>query len=153
MINNQECLSKNIYLADDDEDDRSFFEDALNEVCKGSSLTIAKDGYELMDILKKPPVPLPDVIFLDLNMPAKNGFQCLKEIKMNELLKKLPVIIFSTTDQEETINKVYNDGANFYICKPNDFNQLKKVIKKALSIDFFKNLAQPAKEQFIISAS
>lgn len=147
------CLSKNIYLADDDEDDRIFFQDALSEVCKEVHLTVAKDGVELMDILSLPPSPLPDVIFLDLNMPAKNGFQCLEEIKKSEFLKHLPIIIFSTTVQEEAVNKVYKGGANFYIRKPDNFNHLKKALKKVLSIDWMKEVRQISKEQFIVSVA
>lgn len=82
------CRSKNIYLADDDEDDRSFFQDALKEVCEEYTLTTAADGRELMNILYTPPVRLPDIIFLDLNMPAKNGFECLAEIKNKKGIKK-----------------------------------------------------------------
>lgn len=148
-----ECLSKNIFLADDDEDDRSFFQDALNEVCHGSNLTVAKNGIELMDLLYQPPVPMPDVLFLDLNMPAKNGFECLEEIKKTDRLKKLPVVIFSTTAQVEAVNRVYNEGANYYVCKPSDFGQLKKVIKNVLSIDWVKEKSQPSKEKFIFSYS
>ncbi len=145
------CLSKNIYLADDDEDDRLFFQDALLEVCEESNLTMATNGVELMNMLYRPPAPMPDVIFLDLNMPAKNGFECLEEIKKNESLKNLPVIIFSTTVQEDAVNKVYKGGANFYIRKPDNFNQLKKALKKVLSIDWMKEVRQISKEQFIVS--
>jgi CheY-like chemotaxis protein len=147
------CLSKNIYLADDDEDDRLFFQDALTEVCQEVTLTVAKDGVELMDILYLPPTPLPDVIFLDLNMPAKNGFECLEEIKRSELLKHLPVIIFSTTVQEDAVNKVYKEGANFYIRKPDNFAQLKRVLKKVLTIDWLNEVKQISKEQFIVSVA
>ena len=149
----ENCRSKNIYLADDDEDDREFFQEALFEVCKESMLTLAKDGIELMDILYQPPVPMPDVIFLDLNMPAKNGFECLEEIKKDSKLKMLPVIIFSTTIQEESVNRVYKEGANFYICKPSNFSQLKRTLAKVLSIDWAQQLTQASKEQFIISVA
>lgn len=152
-IYNPDCCSKNIYLADDDEDDRELFQEALLEVCKESMLTFAKDGVELMDILYQPPVPMPDVIFLDLNMPAKNGFECLEEIKKNDKLKALPVIIFSTTVQEESVNRVYKDGANFYICKPSNFSQLKRTLAKVLSIDWAQQHTQASKEQFIISVA
>ena len=96
-------------------------------------------------------VTLPDVIFLDLNMPAKNGFECLAEIKKNNTLKSLPVIIFSTTVQEETVNRVYKDGASYYICKPDNFTQLKKALKKVLEIDWLKEISQTPKEKFIVS--
>ncbi|WP_296145258.1 response regulator [uncultured Flavobacterium sp.] len=147
-----QCLSKNIFLADDDEDDRLFFEEALKEVCNDAILTVAEDGDELMEILYRPPVPMPDVIFLDLNMPKKNGFECLAEIKNNRNLKNLPIIIFTTSLQEESVRKVYNQGANYYVRKPTDYRQLKLVVKKILAIDWLKEVLQPEKERFIFTA-
>lgn len=147
-----QCLSKNIFLADDDEDDRLFFEEALKEVCNDAILTVAEDGDELMEILYRPPVPMPDVIFLDLNMPKKNGFECLAEIKNNRTLKNLPIIIFTTSLQEESVRKVYNQGANYYVRKPTDYRQLKLVVKKILAIDWLKEVLQPEKERFIFTA-
>lgn len=149
MIN--PCLSKNIFLADDDEDDRLFFEEALKEVCDEATLTVAENGDELMKILHKPPVPMPDVIFLDLNMPKKNGFECLEEIKKDKMLKDLPIIIFTTSIQEESVNKVYQHGANYYVKKPTDFRQLKQIVKKILAIDWLKEALQPEKERFIFT--
>ncbi len=147
-----QCLSKNIFLADDDEDDRLFFEEALKEVCNDAILTVAENGDELMEILYRPPVPMPDVIFLDLNMPKKNGFECLAEIKNNRNLKNLPIIIFTTSLQEESVRKVYNQGANYYVRKPTDYKQLKLIVKKLLAIDWLKEALQPEKERFIFTA-
>lgn len=147
-----QCLSKNIFLADDDEDDRLFFEEALKEVCDDAVLTVAENGDELMEILYRPPVPMPDVIFLDLNMPKKNGFECLTEIKKNGDLKNLPIIIFTTSLQEESIKKVYSQGANYYVRKPTDYRQLKLVVEKLLAIDWLKEVLQPEKERFIFTA-
>lgn len=145
-------LSKNIFLADDDEDDRLFFEEALKEVCDDAVLTVAENGDELMEILYRPPVPMPDVIFLDLNMPKKNGFECLAEIKKNGTLKDLPIIIFTTSLQEESIKKVYSQGANYYVRKPTDFRQLKLIVEKLLAIDWLKEALQPEKERFVFTA-
>jgi len=147
-----QCLSKNIFLADDDEDDRLFFEEALKEVCNDAILTVAENGDELMEILYRPPVPMPDVIFLDLNMPKKNGFECLAEIKNNRNLKNLPIIIFTTSLQEESVRKVYSQGANYYVRKPTDYKQLKLIVKKLLAIDWLKEALQPEKERFIFTA-
>lgn len=147
-----QCLSKNIFLADDDEDDRLFFEEALKEVCDDAVLTVAENGDELMEILYRPPVPMPDVIFLDLNMPKKNGFECLAEIKKSGTLKDLPIIIFTTSLQEESIKKVYSQGANYYVRKPTDFRQLKLIVEKLLAIDWLKEALQPEKERFIFTA-
>lgn len=147
-----QCLSKNIFLADDDEDDRLFFEEALKEVCNDAILTVAEDGDELMEILYRPPVPMPDVIFLDLNMPKKNGFECLAEIKNNGNLRDLPIIIFTTSLQEESVRKVYNQGANYYVRKPTDYKQLKVIMRKLLAIDWLKEALQTEKERFIFTA-
>jgi len=147
-----QCLSKNIFLADDDEDDRLFFEEALKEVCDDAILTVAENGDELMEILYRPPVPMPDVIFLDLNMPKKNGFECLQEIKRNRNLKDLPIIIFTTSLQEESVKQMYNGGANYYVRKPTDYRQLKVIMRKLLTIDWLKEALQPEKERFIFTA-
>jgi len=147
-----QCLSKNIFLADDDEDDRLFFEEALKEVCDDAVLTVAENGDELMEILYRPPVPMPDVIFLDLNMPKKNGFECLAEIKRNGNLKDLPIIIFTTSLQEESVKQVYSQGANYYVRKPTDYRQLKVIMKKLLAIDWLKEALQTEKERFIFTA-
>lgn len=147
-----QCLSKNIFLADDDEDDRLFFEEALKEVCDDAVLTVAENGDELMEILYRPPVPMPDVIFLDLNMPKKNGFECLAEIKNDGALKNLPIIIFTTSLQEESVKKVYSQGANYYVRKPTDYRQLKLIVEKLLAIDWLKEALQPEKERFIFTA-
>ncbi|MBB4801552.1 CheY-like chemotaxis protein [Flavobacterium nitrogenifigens] len=92
----------------------------------------------------------PDVIFLDLNMPRKNGIECLIEIKENEKLKHLPVIIFSTSLDSEIVNNLYQKGASYYIRKPGEFSKLKTVIEKALTIASENNFKQPERANFIL---
>ena len=99
----------NVLLADDDADDCKFFKDALEELSPNTQLTIVGDGDELMNFLNDAVraenfQPLPDVLFLDINMPRKNGFECLEEIKQNEKLKHLSVIMFSTSNSREKIS-------------------------------------------------
>jgi len=122
----------NILLADDDMDDCVFFKDALGELLQSTYLSIVNDGEKLMLLLNNEGNELPDVLFLDINMPRKNGFECLSEIKHNERLKNLPVIMFSTSNSQEKISKLFNSGAHVYIHKPADFEQLKQVIRHAL---------------------
>ena len=125
---------KNIFLAEDDADDRMFFEDALNEVDIPTQLTISNNGLELMSNLDILTVhPPPDVIFLDLNMPFKNGLECLKEMKNEEKLKDIFVAIYSTSDHENDVDETFKNGANIYITKPNDFSKLKQVLEKAVT--------------------
>jgi CheY-like chemotaxis protein len=138
---------KNIYLADDDADDRMFFEDALKQLPIPAQLTLSNDGLELMCNLE---TVIPDVIFLDLNMPRKNGFQCLEEIRSTPNLKDIPIVIFSTTANEDAVNKTYQLGANYYICKPHSFELLVKAIETVLTLEILLK-SQPPKENFILT--
>jgi CheY-like chemotaxis protein len=138
---------KNIYLADDDADDRMFFEDALKQLPIPTQLTLSNDGLELMCNLE---TVIPDVIFLDLNMPRKNGFQCLEEIRSTPNLKDIPIVIFSTTANEDAVNKTYQLGANYYICKPHSFELLVKAIETVLTLEILLK-SQPPKENFILT--
>jgi CheY-like chemotaxis protein len=140
--------AKYIFLADDDEDDCMLFEDALREVSATTALRTANDGAELMDILENKIPPTPDVIFLDLNMPKKNGFECLAAIRNTDKLKNIPVVIFSTSGEEEAINKLYDQGANYYIKKPGSFPKLKMAIQRILAIDWGQHGFKTFKENF-----
>lgn len=126
----------NIVLADDDEDDRLLFEEAISEIDVKTKLSLFKDGKVLMDYLTLPDTILPEIVFLDLNMPIKNGMQCLKEIRENDALKDLCVAIYSTSSSEEDIENTFINGANIYISKPNRYAALKKVIDKVVKINW-----------------
>ncbi|MDP5199470.1 response regulator [Flavobacterium sp. DG2-3] len=139
-----------LLLADDDEDDCLFFKEALDEITVGTTLSMVHDGVQLMNHLKNTISNLPDVLFLDLNMPLKNGLECLAEIKADENLKNLPIIIFSTSLDGEIVNKLYQKGASFYIRKPGEFAKLKTVIEKALTIASENNFKQPERANFIL---
>ncbi|KUJ61398.1 transcriptional regulator [Flavobacteriaceae bacterium CRH] len=141
----------NLLLADDDEDDCAFFKEALDDLLIPFSLVTVNDGVQLMEFLEnKPSENLPDILFLDLNMPRKNGIECLTEIKQIQELKDLPVIIFSTSLDMNIVDKMYEKGAIYYIRKPGDFSKLKKVIGNALAITAENNFKQPTKEHFIL---
>jgi CheY-like chemotaxis protein len=143
-----------IFLADDDDDDRFLFQEALNEITLPTKLSSVRDGEQLMDFLAAN--SLPDVLFLDLNMPRKDGFQCLIEIKKNEKFKKLPVIIFSTSFQPDAVDKLYENGAQYYIRKPSNFEHFKKVILHAILLITTVPSAngsgahRPPKEKFVL---
>jgi|ERR1700744_782057 len=139
-----------LLLADDDKDDRLFFKEALDELSLSVNLTTVNDGEELMQFLTKKDTNLPTLIFLDINMPRKNGLECLTEIKLDEKLKKLPVIIFSTSMDPDMINLLYKKGAQHYIHKPSEFSKLKKAIHDVLTLMLEENDVQPVKEKFIV---
>jgi CheY-like chemotaxis protein len=121
-----------ILLADDDADDRLLFIKAFKELKLKTIVHTVNDGVELMEFLSKKPSPLPKIIFLDLNMPRKNGLECLREIKNDKELKDVIIAIYSTSASERNIDETFHSGANVYIQKPNDFKTLKKVLDKTV---------------------
>lgn len=148
---------QHIFLADDDQDDCLLFKEALEELSLPVELTIVNNGEQLMEALNKD-APLPDILFLDLNMPRKNGFECLSEIKQSEKLKGLPVVILSTSFNQNIINQLYTQGAQHYIRKPNEFSKLSAIIHRALTsttqaltISNAGTFTQPSKEYFLIA--
>ena len=140
-----------IFLADDDEDDRNFFNEAITELKMESRVTTFKDGKDLMDYLEKPDSKLPHILFLDLNMPCKTGFDCLKEIRANNRFKDISIAIYSTSSSEKDIEETFVGGANIYIKKPNDFSKLKKVIKDVVNINWQFHSSGLNKETFFFS--
>lgn len=140
--------SLNILLADDDKDDRFFFEKALHEVTIPKVLATVNDGQELMDYLFENSEHLPDVLFLDINMPRKKGSECLTEIKGDPKLKALPIIIYSTSFSDDIANDFYKTGAHYYLQK-RDFTELAKSIEKVLAM-LAENPNQPSRDKFVI---
>src|SRR6218665_1908573 len=125
-----------ILMADDDPDDRSMTKEALEENFLLNELRFAEDGAELMDYLKRrgkysnpESSPRPGVILLDLNMPKKDGRECLKEIKSDDDLKSIPVIVLTTSKAEEDILRTYDLGVNSFVTKPVTFVELVEVMK------------------------
>ena len=142
---------KYVMIADDDDDDRLLFEEALREVCKKSKLISAIDGLDLINTLEKTYPPAPDVIFLDINMPRLNGFECLIQIKANSNFKNIPIVIFSTSSTEENIDLAFSNGANYYIQKPASFSGLKKIIEKVYTSVSASLQGVPSRKDFVIT--
>jgi len=141
----------NILLADDDTDDCIFFKEVLDELLLKTHLSTVHDGEQLMIYLAETSRELIDVLFLDINMPRKNGFECLDEIKQNEKLKDLPVIIFSTSFEQEVVNSLHESGAHYFIRKPSDFTQFKKIIYHTLLLILQDEIAQPSRANFVLT--
>ncbi|MCL6261567.1 response regulator [Aquiflexum sp. TKW24L] len=140
--------SISLLLADDDPDDCILFQEALDELPIDASLTIVNDGVQLIDLLSKEGQTLPQALFLDLNMPRKNGVECLIYIKKDAKLKQLPVIILSTSWDKEFLSILHERGASFFFRKPNEFNKLKEVISKSIDLISQNNSGQISKDQF-----
>lgn len=139
-----------VLLADDDEDDRLFFKDAFEELKIQTKVEFVHDGLELMNYLTHPDAVLPDILFLDLNMPKKTGHECLVEIKKKDTLKNIIIAIYSTYSSEEDIEDTFVKGANIYIKKPNDFNSLKKIISDVMSLNWQYHTAGLNRDNFLL---
>lgn len=122
----------NIILAEDDEDDLFLFQQALDNLFPDSNFIHAKDGEELMSILPVN-VSKETILFLDINMPRKNGLECLEELRTQGLYTDLPVIIISTHKDTEIMKRAYSIGANFYMAKAVDFSKFTREIKTIIS--------------------
>lgn len=122
----------NILLVDDDADDRLFFREAMEEINFDTRVSIVNDGDQMMDYLNQTENHLPDMIFLDINMPVKNGLECLRELRANNKFKDLLIIMYSTSGAEKDIEEAYRCGANIYLKKPGDFIQLKASLANVL---------------------
>jgi CheY-like chemotaxis protein len=134
-MNSHTAQLKRLLLADDDEDDRIFFREALEEIPVSTSLNSVKDGEELMKVLQHDGV-VPDMLFLDLNMPGRDGKECLREIRMFTHLKALPVIIFSTSANQRDVEEAFLLGADLYLQKPSGYTLMVQQLEKVLNIDW-----------------
>ena len=142
-----------IVLADDDADDRKLTTDAFIENRLANQLTCVEDGEELMEYLhrrgkyeKLRSEPLPGLILLDLNMPRKDGREALKEIKADPNLRRIPIVVLTTSKAEEDIVRSYDLGVNSYVTKPVTFKSLVELIK-VLGRYWFEVVELPPEER------
>lgn len=123
-----------VLIADDDADDRMFLEQAMRQNGYAETIQFVEDGEELMDYLRREGrydeenAPWPNLLILDLNMPRKNGFQALQEIKDSPRLRRLPVVVMTTSMADEDVIKTYNLGVNSFVTKPFNFNRLVEMV-------------------------
>ncbi|WP_066309461.1 response regulator [Flavobacterium sp. TMP13] len=140
-----------IILTDDDEDDRYFFAEATEDFDLNYPIEYCKNGVELISRLNDENCETPDIIFLDLNMPILSGFETLEKIRDNSNFKDIPVIaIYSTSTSEDCIKLTFGLGANAYIVKPDGFDDLKKLLKKVISMDWEEQVKSSEIKSFII---
>lgn len=138
-----------ILLADDDRDDRFFFDKVLRALPFPTKFETVDDGEKLMEHLHKNSARLPDVLFLDLNMPRRNGAECLTEIKSDKLLKDLPVIIYSTSMHEDVADVLFKKGAHYYVRKTNII-ELQSLLEQILPMMVENKFARPTRNKFVL---
>jgi len=138
---------KSILLVDDDADDRDLFAEAVTFIDPTIRITTKRDGEELMDYLKVSTGY--DLIFLDLNMPRKNGKECLVEIRANQRHAATPIIIYTTSLNPMDVEDTFAQGANFFLRKPNSFEELKDVLGYVLAGKLRNN--EKKRETFVVN--
>lgn len=126
-------MIKTLLLADDDDEDVDIFKTAVADITTGIKILVVNNGALVLDLLKTS-TELPDIIFLDLNMPVKNGLQCLKEIKASKQWKDIKIIILSTSTYPAQIKVAYDLGADLFITKPNSYTSFKNNLQKCLEL-------------------
>ena len=129
---------RTFFIVDDDIDDQDLFIEAVNEVDDSIECMSASNCEEALDLLKNKKIGMPDMIFLDLNMPRLNGKQCLAELKKEAHLADIPVIIYSTSSEKRDIEETSRLGAAHFLTKPNKFEELCKAISYVVSRDWSK---------------
>ena len=127
---------RTFFIVDDDIEDQELFFEAVSEVDRSISCIPVSNCEEALAVLKSTKTDLPDMIFLDLNMPRLNGKQCLAELKRQGHLKDIPVIIYSTSSEKRDIEETTRLGAAHFLTKPNRFEDLCKAILFVLSKDW-----------------
>ena len=135
-----------IFLCEDDEDDVAIFTDVLLKICPGCILKRECDGERLLELISQ---LHPDLLFLDLDTPRKNGLQVLEELRKQDRFKNLPIIIFSSSNRPGNIETAYLMGANLFYSKPSQYAELMTSLEAILSLDW----SDPAKvtEQYCVN--
>jgi CheY-like chemotaxis protein len=136
-----------ILIAEDDKDDFLFFKEALQKISLTYNVTRAANGLECITYLKAGNKP--KLIFLDLNMPVKNGLDCLKFIKDTDNLKDIPVIIYSTSHYIKDIDCAYRNDAHYYVVKPACADMLVDILHLLIN-KLVETLERPGKESFVL---
>ena len=139
-----------ILLGEDDPDDSMLFIQALDETKLTSVVNIADNGAKFVDHVDGKSNSVPDIIFLDVNMPLKNGIECLQALRSKDDYKSVPVIMYSTSGTKGEIESCYEKGANYYVVKPFSFDAIKKMVSDFCTRDWRADVNRNLKN-FVIS--
>jgi CheY-like chemotaxis protein len=137
-----------VLMAEDDDEDFYIFSLAIKELTIKVVLTRAENGDILLQLLDE---KNPDIVFLDLLMPCKDGRTCLKEIRSNKKYDTIPIVVYSSLSDLKSIEFCYREGSNLYAIKPSTLNELKTVLEKIFSIDWKKMLYFPPRSKFVVT--
>lgn len=139
---------RDVLVAEDDDEDFELFAEAIQQLSLRVILTRAKNGDVLMKILHE---KIPDLLFLDILMPCKDGRDCLFEIRSHKKFDELPIIIFSSVRDSQTVEFFYRKGTNLYVYKPHTYRQLVASLEKIFAIDWKKVRYYPKYSEFVLN--
>src|SRR4051812_40771607 len=137
-----------VLIADDDEEDYKFLTSAIMDLELTVILSRAENGGVLMRVLNE---KVPDILFLDVLLPVKDGTECLKEIRADKRFDSLPIIMYTSVKNFETIEFCYREGSNLFVCKPNTYAELLNILERIFSIDWKKMMYYPPFTQFVVN--
>ena len=140
-----------VLLAEDDDDDYMVFSLAISELSVKVILTRAENGEILFRLLDENERH-PDMLFLDLLMPCKDGKECIKEIRANKKYDSMPIIVYSSLDDLKNIEFCYREGSNLYAVKPHSLVELKEILEKIFSVNWKKMMYYPPMSGFVVNA-
>ncbi len=141
--------TKNVLIAEDDDDDFEIFSEAIQQLSITVVLSRAENGDILIKLLSE---KNPDMLFLDLNMPWKDGKSCLVEIRSDRKYDDLPIIIYTSHTDFESVEFCFRKGSNLYVYKPHSYKELVEVLEKIFAIDWKKVMYYPTFSQFVLNA-
>lgn len=142
-------LTRNVLIAEDDDDDFDIFSEAMQQLSITIILSRAENGDILIKLLSE---KNPDMLFLDLNLPCRDGQNCLVEIRSNRKYDSMPIIIYTSRRDFEAVEFCFRKGANIYVYKPHSYGELVEVLEKIFAIDWEKMMYYPTFSQFVLNA-
>ena len=149
-VKQQNITPLNVLLVDDDSDESYLFNEALEHSGLEITLSKASNGIHFSSLLAERKIP--DLVFLDLNMPYKDGLETLTEIRKIPEYSQLPIVMYSTAKVPATINACYEAGADLFVIKPEDFDGLVQVVKKVCTIDW-KSFSKKSLDEFVVTVN
>jgi CheY-like chemotaxis protein len=137
-----------VLFAEDDDDDFEMFKDVITDLGLKVVVSRAENGDMLLRILRE---NIPDMLFLDIRMPCKDGKDCLLKIRTNPKFDHLPIIVYSSINNPETIEFCFRQGTNMYVLKPSSFSELKEVVQRIFSVDWKRVRYYPNLSNFVLN--
>lgn len=138
----------NVLIAEDDQDDFEMFSMAIQDLSISVIIRRAENGEILMQLLD---ASLPDILFLDIALPRKDGKQCLREIRSNNKYDLLPIIMYTSFHDPKSIEFSFREGANIFIIKPSSYKELKEILRNIFAIEWKKSMYYPALPDFVVN--